>query len=190
MADEKKAPEGKEGKKKKPLLLWIVIAAVLVVALGAGGMYFFKARDASKHVAIKKLPPAHYVGLKQFVSNLTSTQELHYIEVTIQLKTRMKWASAAVVRDQPEVRDAILNILSEQTLPSVVTIKGRNALRARILHAVNKILAHHVDPSPGQASGSSAASASSPASSESALAASAADSHPILGVYFTAFVVQ
>lgn len=162
----------------------------LVVLLGAGGaLYVSMTHKGPTAVAKKTLPPVHYTALNRFVSNLASDGSLHYIEVTVELKSRLRDLSTKVAHDRPEIRDAILNILADQTLPGVTLPAGRKALRRKILYAVNDILLHKTW-SPGVAADAKSSQSSPIPGTVSTGSRSGRSKGPILGVYFTAFVVQ
>ncbi|GEM_PF-913139 len=193
MADSEETVEVK--KKRKPLWLWLALGGGLVIVLAGGGYVFMHGRGpVAKKTA---LPPPHYITLDPFVSNLTSTSELHYIQVTIELKTRDPDAAAKVAARRPEIRNAILNILAEQNLFQVIRPQGRQALRGKILHVINAILgsgpgATATAATAARAGTVPATSATSATSATPAVAVSSGGvmTGPISGVYFTAFVVQ
>jgi len=190
------AKEGEKPKKKR-LWLWVGLGAVLLLVVLGGGYYFLVARPAATAKSSAPPPaPVTFISLQPFVSNLTSNDGLHYIQVTLKLKTRDPKAQAEVNKRLPEIRDSVLNVLAEQHVADVVRPVGRTRLRVQILEAVNHVLktgkAAPKSTRRGVGSGAAAGrlpkavSASNPAS---AMAAAAAGG-PILGVYFTAFVVQ
>jgi len=179
--------------KKKRLWLWLGIAG-LIVAGGAGGGYVFLTGGSKTSHKPAPPPPVRFISLQPFVSNL-SGGSLHYIQVTVKLKTRVPKAQAEVNNRLPEIRDAVLNILAEQHVSDVVGAHGRTMLRAEILQAVNRVLNSRKDSSGLPASGSGAASAASApepvsARNPASIMGAARAEGPILGVYFTAFVVQ
>lgn len=165
---------GKNGKKK--IWLWAGLGAVVLICAG-GALYFSMNRGKKSEVAEKPVLPVRYTALKRFVSNLESDGPLHYIEVTVELKSRSPEVPAQVALHRPEIRNAVLNILAAQSLPAVALPAGRESLREKILHSVNTILDGKTG-STAVASGTGAANAHK------------AEIGPILGVYFTAFVVQ
>lgn len=180
-------------KKRKPLWLWLALGGGLVVVLAGGGYVFMQGQGS----VVKKpvLPPPHYITLDPFVSNLTSTSGLHYIQVTIELKTRDPNAAAEVAARRPEIRNAVLNILAEQNLFRVIRPQGHQALRGKILHVINAILGSR-SAAPSRASSAAPVTAATARSAGVAATTAAAVSSggvmkgPISGVYFTAFVVQ
>lgn len=180
MADDSDSKEAQSTGKSKPKWLWFAIGGgILVVILGAGYMFLKKQSPAPK---VAKLPPLKYIKLNSFVSNLNSSEGLHYIQVTMELKTRATAAAAAIAKDRPEIRNAVLNLLAEQRLSTVTQPKGREHLRSQILSAINGIL----DGGQKRARGPTG----STGGRASAVQVRPAGKHPILGVYFTAFVVQ
>lgn len=187
MAEPAAQPGGEGSKKgKKGILLWVVLGVIVLIGAGVAS-YLFLGRSKHPGMAHKPVPPVHYTALNQFVSNLASEGSLHYIEVTVELKSRNPQVPAKVVHNRPEIRDAILNILAAQTLPDVALPAGRKALRRKILDAVNAILTDKTEPPVAETGSKAKVSAKGGTSSKST---PSVHHGPILGVYFTAFVVQ
>ena len=167
--DKDEAPAKKSGKGKL-----IVIIAVVVLLLGAGGAaaWWFLVHDKAGKTPAKPVAaapkPAHFISLQPFVTNVQSTDgQVHYVQVTIDLKADDPKVDEQVTALMPEIRSAILNILAAQQAATVTQDATRDKLRATILAKVNAILR-----------------SAEPASSGKAAAA------PILGVYFSGFVMQ
>lgn len=178
--------------KKRRLWLWLGIGGVLLVGVLAGGYrFFFQGEAGAKHHVPP--PPVRFISLQPFVSNLSSNGGLRYIQVTIKLKTRDPNAEAKVKDHLPEIRNAVLNVLAGQSVADVVNSAGRIRLRSQILCVVNRILRTGVMKTYTRCE--KAGIVVSTSAGTSALITGSAvvtrpKSRPILGVYFTAFVVQ
>ncbi|WP_018914293.1 flagellar basal body-associated protein FliL [Thiomonas sp. FB-6] len=168
--DKDEAPAKKSGKGK----LIVIIVVVLVLLLGAGGgaaWWFLIHEKAAKNPAkpVAAAPkPAHFISLQPFVTNVQSTDgQVHYVQVTIDLKAQDPKVDEQVTALMPEIRSAILNILAAQQAATVTQDATRDKLRAGVLAKVNQILLSAEPATPGK-----------PATP------------PISGVYFSGFVMQ
>ncbi|MBW4047237.1 MAG: flagellar basal body-associated FliL family protein [Proteobacteria bacterium] len=175
MAD--KPAKTKSGKGK-----WIIIMVVVLLVLGGGGAgaWWFlmrpKPQVTAQELAAQREKLAHFVSLDPFVTNVLSTDgNTHYLQVKIDLKTFEPKTDDEVKAMTPEIRNAILRILAAQQADKVGTVQVREQLRSEILTAINQIL-------------NTGSDASGKAVAPTAHAAQAAG--PVVGVYFTAFVVQ
>lgn len=162
------APAKKSGKGK----LLVIIAVVLVLLLGAGGgaAWWFLVHDKPAKTAAKRVAaapkPAHFISLQPFVTNVQSSDgQVHYVQVTIDLKADDPKVDEQVTQLMPEIRSSILNILAAQQAATVTQDATRDKLRATILADVNQIL-------------------------RTSEGGAAPKTGPITGVYFSGFVMQ
>lgn len=143
-------------KKKGKLLLFIIIG-VVVVALGAVGAILLLKKpppedgedgEAPAHKTEKKkeagLPPA-YVKLDTFTSNLAvenpnDQQAAQYIQVVVELKVASAHEGDALKPYTPEIRNAVLRLLSSRKPSQLSSIEGKDALANDIRDAVNSIV--------------------------------------------------
>ncbi len=190
MADREKTETAPPQKRR--LWLWLGVGIVLLVGALAGGYHFlFQGETGAKHPVPP--PPVHFISLQPFVSNLSSNSGLHYIQVTIKLKTRDPNADAKVNDHLPEIRNAVLSVLASQSVTDMVSSAGRSRLRSQILCVVNFMLRTGVMKTRPRCARAGIAVSTSAGTSAliagSVVVAKPKDS-PILGVYFTAFIVQ
>ncbi|WP_170159020.1 flagellar basal body-associated FliL family protein [Tibeticola sediminis] len=157
-------------------MLFIIVGAVLVLALGGGGAWWFLLRpkaapDAAHAPAPAKVEKeAKFIALEPFVTNVQSNDGItHYLQVKIELKVYDPKLEERIKATTPEIRSTILRILAAQQADKVSSVEVRDALAAEILSAVNAILTGR---KPGSGHGE------------------AAEEGPVAGVFFTAFVVQ
>ena len=168
VAVEEEVVEKKGGGKKKFILL------VLLLLIAGGAVWWFLLRPhtapSPEALAAEKEKHMHFISLEPFVTNLASQDgSAHYLQVKIDLKTFDPKTDEQVNTMMPEIRNTILKILAGQAANQVGTVAGREALRRQILDAMNELLETRggmLPPPKG------------------------AKSSPIVGVYFTAFVVQ
>ncbi len=142
---EPEAVEGAAGSKKKKGGLLIIIGLVLVLLLGGGGAaaYFLlagkKGEGAEKEAKPKKREEPIFVTLEPFVVNLAGDVQ-HYLQVGIDLRTADAKVGEDVKVHLPEVRNAVLLLLSSKRPEDVATLEQKNQLREEIRTAVNEPL--------------------------------------------------
>lgn len=139
-----KEPEGAEapagGGKKKGLLL--IIGLVVLLVLGGGGAAAFfllggkKDGEAHETKKAKKHGEPVFVTLEPFVVNLAGDVQ-HYLQVGIDLKVADGKAGEDVKVHLPEVRNAVLLLLSSKKPEDLASMEQKNALRDEIRVAVN-----------------------------------------------------
>lgn len=190
------------GGKKKGLLL-VIGAGVLMLALGGGGAWFFLGgkKDGAAPEAKAKPKDEHppvFVTLDPFVVNLAGEVE-HYLQVGIDLKVADSKVPDQIKARLPEIRNAVLLLLSSKNAEELATLDGKNRLRQEVRAAVNRPLGIETAPpapaaapapdAPGGAVGE--AHASEPAAAKPAEPAHA-EEHPagVLDVLLTSFVIQ
>jgi flagellar FliL protein len=183
---------GGAGKKKKGLLL-VVGAAVLTLALGGGGAWFFlsgKKETAGAEAKAKpkdEHPPMFVTLTPAFVVNLAGEND-DYLQVAIDLKVADSKVPDRIKAHDPEIRNAILLLLSSKHREELVTLEGKNQLRQDIRAGVNAAIGIEA-PQPA-APGEGTAAVGEAHASETP--AAAADEHPagVLDVLLTSFVIQ
>ena len=153
--------------KKKGKLLIIILA--LVLAIGGGGAWWFLKREkhadpktgATEKKEESEKPPI-FERLDTFTVNLQKTDgEDHYLQIEIQLKVAEDKVKEALKLRNPEIRNALLLLMSSKTQADLVTIEGKQKLAEEIAGQINKIIRA---PDPKK--------------------------NGVLGVYFTSFVIQ
>jgi len=194
MAKQTESPAAPAGKKKRTML--IAGAGVLLLGGGGGAAWFFMRGDKSdKAHAKSKKPdgPPVFLTLDPFVVNLAGDVQ-HYLQVGIDLRVADGAVSEQIKVHSPEIRNAVLLLLSSKTVEDLSSVEQKNLLRAQIREAVNKPLGIHT-PAPTSAEPAAAPSealsgtASVPAA-EAAHAALAEQEGGVLEVLLTSFVIQ
>ena len=145
-------------------VLLILIGLVLVLVLGMGGgmfMIWTKLSAASPKAVVPeteaevvpdKAKPEDIgavVSMDTFIVNLADPGGNRYLRVTMDLelagkpadKSAGKTAGDELAKRMPQIRDAILMILSTKRYADISTTEGKTALREEILNAVNGLLA-------------------------------------------------
>ncbi len=146
MADE----EQESGKKGSPIKT-IAIGLVVGLLVGGGAIFFVKGGDANKpasSAAAEKAPeppPEAEVTttviyeLDPFIVNLADTPDLRYLKLTIKLDLLRPRYVEDVAKRVPQIRDALLILLSSKDSNSIRTIEGKMELRDEILQRINGV---------------------------------------------------
>ena len=150
------AEEETPAPKKKKKLLVIVAAVALVVLLAAGVGIFLMMKhnkaaegEADGEVAEathdkKKETPPVYVKLEMFTTNLAmenpgDPQAAQYIQVAVELKVDDAPSGESLKLYMPEIRNAILRLLSSKKASELTSTEGKDTLADEIRDAVNSI---------------------------------------------------
>lgn len=153
MAEEKENKKaGEEATPKKSILKWIILGSLLI-ALGTGGFFggrmFFntddpkgtaeasidETRKVKKKESLKIICP-----LESFVVNLIdkASRGKRYLKITIELEVDNEMAKKKVSRYQPQIKDAILMLLTSQSYDEISTIEGKLDLKQTLLARINQ----------------------------------------------------
>jgi len=145
MAKEEAPVEVVEAPKKKGKLI-IILAAVAVLLIGGGMAAFMlfsksdaepaKGGEAAAH-AEEEHPPV-YEKLETFTVNLADQQS--YLQTDIQLMLGDAKMQAKIKERMPEVRDALIRLLSSKTAEELAQQEGKDALAEEIQETMNDVL--------------------------------------------------
>lgn len=143
-----------KGLSKKTLL--IAGAAVLALAAGAGAFLALKggkekpaeAPAAEEHAAAAGEAAGHGAAkeagtlydLDSFIVNLADTPEARYLKLTLKLELERPEVAADLAARVPQVRDAVLILLTSKDSTSLRSTQGKFQLRDEITHRVNTAL--------------------------------------------------
>jgi flagellar FliL protein len=136
--NETSAPAGELARKKSKTLLFIVLG--LVLAVGGAGWYFL----GRKTVAAKNEAPTPVtiLHLDNFIVNLADTDRDAYLRVGIDLGVaglpKPKSAEDKTPEPIPEIRDAILGVLSTYHSNDLLTPAGKKQLKENLIAAINR----------------------------------------------------
>ncbi len=136
------------GEKKGGLKKIIIIALILlvVIALGVAGAIIWQARSSNapaghaEQAAEEKhdeKPPV-YEKLEVFTVNLSGGG--NYLQTEIALKVADVSVSEKIKARMPEIRNAIIELLSSKTQEELVTVQGKQKLADQIQAQVNGLL--------------------------------------------------
>jgi flagellar FliL protein len=152
---KKEEPEKKGGGKSK--LIIIIAAVVLLLGVGGGAAYYFlvakphqlelqkKKEEESKAAAlIKPMPEEAKIGpmveIKEFVVNIIGEEATHYVKASLTLEMDKEAAIQEVGKRMPQIRDAILLLISNKTFTELQDTQGKNQVKAELKTKINSFL--------------------------------------------------
>jgi flagellar FliL protein len=137
-------------RRKKSSLKWAIVGVAVLAAVGAGGaVTWFKFLTPHKAVAKSlddkgdhameptKIGPI--VDLDPFIVNLADSDP-RFLKLTIKVELDGLTAKAEVGERTPQVRDAILILLSSKESQTLKPTAGKLQLRDEILQRINSLL--------------------------------------------------
>ncbi len=145
---ESESPKAKKGKKG----LVILIGGLFFLILAAIGSIFFFApslipaginpfkEDASTQE--KKPEPAkhgHIYSLDSMIVNLADTEFPRYLKIKIDIESEEPKGNEEYVKRSPQLKDAILAILTSKTYPEISESKGKVKLKEEIVLKANQL---------------------------------------------------
>jgi flagellar FliL protein len=168
MATKEKSKEATEGEgaeaapPKKSSMKWIIVGVVVLLLVGGGGAFaWFKflaphnkaeaKSDEHKAPEVKPTEGKTEAGtttkmgpifdLDPFIVNLADA-EPRFLKVTIKLELDGPLVKAEVGERMPQVRDAVLLLLSSKETQTLKPTAGKLQLRDEILLRINALLAN------------------------------------------------
>jgi flagellar FliL protein len=126
--------------KSKKMILIIVLVAL--VGVGGAGMLVVKPRLAGGKKEAKAEPkePPHNLALEEFTVNLADIQQPRYLKTTLAVAFESEAEIEEAKRVEPQIRDAVIMILTRQYFNSLLTWQGKRRLRVQLREAVNHAL--------------------------------------------------
>jgi flagellar FliL protein len=155
MAEEKDVMENVDEEKppKKSFVKFIVLGAIVII-LGVGGYMGWRLYGKGETEGGKEKPPVEESSnkkkevaakincpLETFIVNLMDKSGLgkRYLKVDIMLEVGSEEAKSMVGSFKPQLRDAILLLLSSQSFNEINTIDGKLGLKQELLMRVNQV---------------------------------------------------
>jgi flagellar basal body-associated protein FliL len=124
-------------KPKKPVVM-IAMAVVTVIVLMIAGKSVLG--GGGKHSAKEKAPVVEEIGatvaLDEFLVNLSGGGD-HYLKAAISIGLRKGVTEDAIKEKTAPIRDAVVSVLSSQTLASLGTEKARESLKEELKTKIN-----------------------------------------------------
>lgn len=143
MAEEKQEAAPEEGKekaepKKSNKKLFIIAGAAVLLIAGGFFAYtqFFGAKDKGAESHKKEEAKATLISLDPFVLNLT--EQGRFLKVTMQLELTDMSFQQMVMDKVPQLRDAIITLLSSKSVESVSSPEGKLQVKDEIILRANQ----------------------------------------------------
>lgn len=143
------APQQRKSGSKK--LIIVVVAVVLFLALGGGGFWYAShhglpfprpSKDPASKTVAKDAPPVAVFQLQSFVVNLADPDHSAFLRVGIALGLDKPLARKSDSEKDssytPQVRDAVLSILSTWKSEELLAPDGRKKLKKQLLDTLQK----------------------------------------------------
>ncbi|MFK7898701.1 MAG: flagellar basal body-associated protein FliL [Myxococcota bacterium] len=161
--EEKEPEEGaeNEGGGGKGGIVMIVVAALISLGIGAGGAFFFASsqvpppavpseelmeaeatieKAAAKQKQMTEDFKERLYGLEPFVVNVTGDGYNRFLKLRVELETSDSDLSGELDARLPQVRDALIVLLSSKQLSDITDFEGKALLKEDILERVNDVL--------------------------------------------------
>lgn len=157
---EAAAGEQKGGKK---MIIMAAVAAVLMIGVGVGGYFLGNKHGASTAKPAAGAPAVeesaeggggggggegggeggaatNLVEFNDVIVNLLDDQEPRYLKAAITLEANGPAGVADINAHKAQIKDAIILLLSNKTMPELRDMQGKLQLRADLLEKVNGII--------------------------------------------------
>ena len=152
MAEEKdealEDEEAKRPKKKKGKGLIIIIIVVIAVLAGGGGAFFFLSKSGGDKGQKKgkedvKKDESVMLALDPFVVNLNDPGASKFLKVSMQIELSGPAILEIAKGKTPQIRDAIINLLTSKTSDALMSPEGKLQLKDEINLMANQILGNN-----------------------------------------------
>lgn len=127
----------KKGSRSR-LILGIVVVMLLIVG-GATGWYFMSTKSAATASAAKPASPI-FMTLETFTVNLNGGSGDQYLQADISLQLTASSKESLLKQVMPQLKAAIVMILSSKSGSELSSVAGKSALALEIADAVNALL--------------------------------------------------
>ncbi|WP_456324311.1 flagellar basal body-associated FliL family protein [Desulfonauticus submarinus] len=160
MAKKKKTEETEEKiEKKGGKLKWIIIGVVVLGLLGGGGFFAYKyflspkenkeqVQNETKQTKQKEKQeetkeeegPTEIYTLPSFIVNLADPLGRRYLKLSMDVELKNKKVVEEMEKKLPQIKDAIILLLSSKTFTDISTVKGKLELKSEIVARLTQIL--------------------------------------------------
>jgi flagellar FliL protein len=150
LEEEIEETEGEEDKKSK-IPMKMIVLVLLFLVLSGGGFFLWKggvlANFTQKSEPDKKVAAAgdkQDIGpifpLETFIVNLVDLHGKRYLKVKVDLELDAEKLKEEIERRLPQVKDAILTLLSSKGFEDINSFEGKVQLRAEVISILNQFL--------------------------------------------------
>ena len=144
--EDQESQEEAPARKKVPINL--IIISILVLCLIGGGIYVWKSgiiSSGSDETALdnqggdsQEMGPIY--SLETFIVNLVGGRGKNYLKAKVELELDSDKTIVEINKRLPQIRDAILTMLSSKSNEDISTLEGKFQLRAEIISTLNQYL--------------------------------------------------
>ncbi len=147
-----KTEEVKESGGKKKLIIIIGAVVLLLIVGGAAGAWFFlkkdppapEEQDPGLQVPVPALNKEAEIGpmvnIDEFIVNIISGDAAHYVKASLTVELTNEEVQSEVEKRMPQMRDAILLLISNKTYEELQDLQGKRQLKAEISSKINSFL--------------------------------------------------
>jgi flagellar protein FliL len=146
---KKEAASGAAPKAKKGGKLPLILIGVAVLGAGGAGAWF--ALKPAKHAdaastadaaapAAPRAAPIYYKFDPAFVVNFGGEGSARYFQVTVEAMARDQAVLDILKNNEPAVRNDLVLLFSSQDSATLLSVDGKEKLRAATLSAIRKVL--------------------------------------------------
>ncbi len=136
------APAAEAPPKKRGRLLLVLPVLAL---LAGGGLGYARYQEAAGADADAPIEYGEFLELPGFIINPADSGGRRYLMVDLGFEAADAKALEALAEHEVVVRDAIVGILSEQSVEELAAVSAREALKDSLRARVNGLLEHDVD---------------------------------------------
>ncbi len=145
--EEQLDEEIEKPKKKKGKGLILIIVIAVAVLLGGGGAFFFLTKSGGEKGPKKGESSAKeesaMFSLDPFVVNLGDQGANKFLKVSMQLELSSQAAMESAKAKTPQLRDAVINLLTSKTSDTLMSPEGKLQLKDEINMMANQILGNN-----------------------------------------------
>jgi flagellar FliL protein len=179
-------------KPKSKKLLFILIGVVVLALAGAGGAFYILKKNTAvdedgeetAHSAqadhASRSPPT-FLPLEAMVVNLADPGGNRFAQLGITLQVDDSKTAGALKDYMPNIRNAILLLISQRSSETMLGIEGKEKLSADIVREISRVMGY----SPPESEEADAEHSDKPAKKRSV-----APPSPLQGVLFSSFIIQ
>jgi len=148
-AKDKKEDISTPSKRKGGKKLLLIIGALVIILGAIGSVVIFipgvipigvKGQRAPQETSTVK--QGHIYEMDHFIVNLADTEGPRYLKVKINLESQEPKPDEEYNQRLPQLRDAILTILSAKTYKEIYNSEGKRRLKEEIVSKANALLSH------------------------------------------------
>lgn len=154
MAEEENVPAGETAKEvsreKKGSLKKLTVIGIALVILGGGGFAGWKgfwakrmasSEDRTDKIKVQEsMAPGILLKMDPFIVNLLDQGGKRYLKTQFQIEVDSEEVQKELIARIPQVRDAILLLLTSKSFSDIGVPGGKIELRAELIEQINAVL--------------------------------------------------